>query len=127
MLTNLRFIAFLILSIMVSGCSTSARFVIPQDSKLIVYNREIAQTTEPVTMRPFFWNTAAGVNYRLYQNGNIIKEGKLRTRFRPVSIFWPPYALIYWPMGFGGDCYDLTKASDQTVVETGCLDKEMTN
>lgn len=110
----------------VSGCSTSARFIIPQDSELIVYNREVAQTNAPVKMRPFFWNAAGGVKYRLYQHGSLVKEGKLKTRFRPVSIFWPPYALIYWPMGFGGRCYDLTTASNQKFVEAGCLEHEMT-
>lgn len=123
MLFNLRFFIISIALLIASGCSTSARFILPEDSKLIVYNREVTQTTKPVAMRPFFWNAAPGVNYRLYQNGNVIKEGKLQTQFRPVSIFWPPYALIYWPMGFGGDCYDLTKANNKTVVVAGCLDR----
>ncbi|HSQ41293.1 MAG TPA: hypothetical protein VLM37_03325 [Fibrobacteraceae bacterium] len=66
--------------------------------------------------RPYFWTAAGGIPYRLEKNGEVIQEGKVPAHFRVVSIFWPPYALIYWPMGFGGDRnYDLTTASDATT------------
>jgi len=38
----------------------------------------------------------------------MIKDGKLCSKFRVVSIFWPPFALIYWPLGYHSDItYDL--------------------
>ena len=50
----------------------------------------------------------AGIPYSLQKDGKVVKEGKLRTKFRTVSIFWPPFAAIYWPMGFNPDItYDL--------------------
>ena len=52
---------------------------------------------------------AGGIPYKLEKDGKVVGEGKLQAKFRPVSIFWPPAALIYWPMGFGWGCYDLTK------------------
>ncbi|MGZ5602355.1 MAG: hypothetical protein ACXWFX_17320, partial [Methylobacter sp.] len=66
-----------------------------------------------VTTKPFFWTAAGippegGIPYRLEKGGKVVKEGKLRTKFRTVSIFWPPFAAIYWPMGFNPDItYDL--------------------
>jgi hypothetical protein len=85
-----------------TGCSTTGHFTMPEGSKLYVDNRP-----EPVPidsagvakMRPFFWTSASGIRYRLEKDGVIVKQGKLRSEFRPVSIFWPPYAMIYWPMG----------------------------
>ena len=32
----------------------------------------------------------------------------MRAKFRPVSIFWPPVAILYWPIGFRLECNDLT-------------------
>ncbi len=44
----------------------------------------------------------------LRKGGKVVKEGKLRAKFRVVSIFRPPAALIYWPMEFNpGITYDL--------------------
>jgi hypothetical protein len=97
------------LILIASGCSTSAIFKIPDGSELYLYNRPQAMNVEPngrVVTRPFFWTAAGGVPYRLEKDGSVIKEGKLKARFRPVSIFWPPGGLIYWPMGLNAE-YDL--------------------
>jgi len=99
-----------------SGCSTTGHFKVPEDSKLYIYER-----SEPVTVgadgtvetNPFFWTAMGippkgGIPYRLEKDGQTIKEGKLRANFRVVSIFWPPLAYIYWPVGFNPDVtYDL--------------------
>jgi hypothetical protein len=38
----------------------------------------------------------------------------LRTKFRTVSIFWPPFAAIYWPMGFNPNVtYDLVNDTQE--------------
>ena len=61
-----------------------------------------------VTTKPFFWTAAGGVEYRLLKDGKVLKQGRLRPKFRVVSIFWPPVALIYWPMGLNpAITYDL--------------------
>ena len=106
-----------ILSGFLVGCSTYGRFVVPQGSKLYLHERpqsEQIQKDGTVETRPFFWTAAGGVQYKLERDGRVIKEGRLRTRFRVVSIFWPPLALIYWPIGLDRDItYDLVKNKQQ--------------
>jgi len=106
-----------------SGCSTTGTFKVPEDSKLYIYERP-----EPVnvgadgkvTTKPFFWKASAGIAYRLEKDGKIVNEGKLRSQFRPASIFWPPAALLYWPIGFRSDVtYDLVNPEAPTVQVQG--------
>jgi hypothetical protein len=109
-------------SLIISGCSTSGRFKVPDDTELYIYNRttpvEIGANGDVTTM-PFFWNVVGsppnyGIPYRLEKDGRTVKEGKLQAGFRVVSIFWPPYALIYWPMGFNPDItYDLVSDTQE--------------
>lgn len=102
--------------LMMTGCTTTGHFKVPEGSNLYIYKRPEPVTIKPdgeVTTKPFFWTAAGippggGVPYRLEKNGETLKEGKLRAKFRPVSIFWPPFALIYWPMGLNPNItYDL--------------------
>ena len=105
-----------------AGCSTQGRFVIPEGSELYVYDRpqpvDIGANGRVVT-KPFFWTAAgvpphAGIPYRLEQDGKVIDEGGLRAKFRVASIFWPPFAAIYWPMGFNPDItYNLVDGTQQ--------------
>ncbi len=98
-----------------SACSTHGKFRIPEGTELSIYKRPPVSVPADgvVTVNPFFWTAAGippggGVPYSLYKNGQVVKEGKLRAKFRVVSIFWPPFALIYWPMGLNPDItYDL--------------------
>lgn len=106
----------LALLVLVSGCSTTGTFKVPAGTDLYIYKRpepvELGANGEVVT-DPFFWTAAGippggGIPYRLAKDGKTVKEGRLRAKFRPASIFWPPFALIYWPMGFNSDItYDL--------------------
>ncbi|MCB0337144.1 MAG: hypothetical protein KDD62_12590 [Bdellovibrionales bacterium] len=98
-----------------SGCTTTGTFKVPAGTKLSIYERPAVDVPADgkVSTKPFFW-TATGVAphggapYALIRNGQVVKRGKLRVKFRPVSIFWPPFALIYWPMGLNPDItYDL--------------------
>lgn len=98
------------------GCSTSAGFKIPPGTEMVIngersaFKKEVDDNGYPVIeKKPFFWSSVAGIEYSLVQGDKIIKEGKLQAEFRVVSIFWPPYAFIYWPVGFKLSCYDLTK------------------
>jgi hypothetical protein len=97
-----------VLIVLISGCSTTGKFKIPEGSELYIYDRanpvKIREDGK-VTTLPFFWTACGiapkgGIKYRLEKNGNKIKEGRLRTKFRVVSIFWPPFAKFYWPFGF---------------------------
>jgi hypothetical protein len=99
-----------------AGCSTSAGFKLPPDTALLIKGERAVFEPAPgphgypvVETRPFFWDAVVDINYSLVKNDKIVKEGKLPAQFRVVSIFWPPYAMIYWPFGFRLECYDLTK------------------
>ncbi|VXB39234.1 conserved exported hypothetical protein [Pseudomonas sp. 8BK] len=108
-MSSLRLATFLLLALTITGCSTKAWFKLPEHSTISVNQRTEQHPQGLVKTRPFFWNRTAGVPYRLTSaTGETLSEGKLRTRFRVVSIFWPPYSIIYWPMGFGQRCYDLS-------------------
>ncbi len=105
-----------LLAVFAAGCSTTGHFKVPENSKLYIYKRPDPVVIQPdgtVTTKPFFWSAAGfppggGIPYRLEEEGKPAKEGKLRAKFRVVSIFWPPAALIYWPMGMNPDItYDL--------------------
>lgn len=93
---------------LLTGCSTTAQFRLPPDSQIRFGSRETSHPAGQVKTLPYFWDSAGGIPYKLEQNDKVVQEGRLAARFRVVSIFWPPYALIYWPMGFAYRCYDLT-------------------
>lgn len=102
--------------LMMAGCSTTGHFKVPDGSSLYVDNRPlpvVIKANGEVTTEPFFWSVAgippdSGIPYRLEKAGKTLKEGRLRTKFRVESMFWPPAANIYWPMGFNPDItYDL--------------------
>lgn len=108
------------LSLGLAACTTTGRFVVPQGSQLEVYRRPVTVGSDGrVVTRPFFWTAAGippggGVEYRLLKDGKAIQQGRLRAKFRVVSIFWPPFALIYWPMGLNPDVtYDLVKGKQE--------------
>lgn len=97
--------------ITLAGCSTTGHFVVPEGTDLYIYQRPEPVTVKSdgsVTTRPFFWTAmglppGGGIPYRLEKDGETLKEGRLRARFRVVSIFWPPFAAIYWPTGFNSN------------------------
>jgi hypothetical protein len=114
----------LALAAVVSGCSTTTYFKLPENSKVQIYKREQQYSEGLVKTRPFAWSAAGGIPYKITDatSGNTLQEGKLRARFRVGSIFWPPFAIIYWPMGYGQRCYDLTQAAPQTCTHQDMID-----
>ncbi len=99
-----------------AGCSTTASFKLPPNTDLLIKGERVtfedkrdSEGYPVLETRPFFWDSVADIKYSLVQNDKIIKEGRLPSQFRIISIFWPPYAIVYWPFGFRLDCYDLTK------------------
>ncbi|OGW26486.1 MAG: hypothetical protein A2X56_01830 [Nitrospirae bacterium GWC2_57_13] len=103
-----------ILGLALAGCSTSARFIIPENTELVVHGKKATpgELGTTIQLRPLFWSSLSGIDYQLIRKDTVVQSGKLPSRFRIASIFWPPYALIYWPVGFRYSCYDLT----QTVI-----------
>lgn len=97
------------------GCSTTGHFVTPPDTKLVVMGRDVEKQSDGrVTTAPFSWGGAGGIPYRLEKNGEVVQKGKLRAKFRVVSIFWPPLGAIYWPMGFNPEItYDLVNQTQK--------------
>lgn len=100
------------------ACSTTAKFNLPPGTTAHVTDRTVTPGPDGVwKTSPFFWSEAGGASYRLVDaNGKVVRAGKLKTHFRAASIFWPPFALIYWPMGLHKAGYDLTKPADGYIV-----------
>ncbi len=110
----------LVVGLVCVGCTTTGRFVVPKGTQLEVYERPVTlDSNGQVITKPFFWTAAGmppggGIKYRLLKDGKVVKEGRLRAKFRVVSIFWPPLAIIYWPMGMNPNItYDLVKDTQQ--------------
>ena len=106
----MRIIALLSILIFTVGCSTVGRFNVPKGHDLYVYDQKVPKSQfNYYKRRPLTWGTAAGVRYMLKKDGKVVEKGTLKTQFRVVSIFWPPVALAYWPMGFSRQTYDFTE------------------
>lgn len=96
---------------LLTGCSTVGHFKTPEGTSLYIDSHPVPVTLARdgmVVRRPFFWRAAGGISYRLEKDDVIVQHGKLPAKFRVVSIFWPPAAIIYWPLGFANYTYDLT-------------------
>lgn len=108
-----------------SGCYTSASFILPPNTDLMINGKRIPQDVRDengrvkLERRPFFWNSIMGINYMLLEGDKVVKKDKLPSSFRVVSIFWPPYAYLYWPVGFGLDCYDLSNPQKEFIEGCG--------
>ena len=108
-------LAVLIVVFLASGCSTVTSFNLPENSKVRIYERErLYESNEKVKMRPFFWTASGGIKYEVIREGEVIESGRLSSKFRVVTIFWPPFSSIYWPLKFRYKNYDLT-AEDSTM------------
>ncbi len=103
------FMVFLLgLALLQLGCSTTATFKIPEGTSLFIHERPVGLDDDGrLTTRPFFWTAGGGVKFKLKRGSEVLDEGRLSVKFRPASIFWPPFALIYWPLGFRFQQYDL--------------------
>lgn len=106
----------------ITGCSTRGTFVVPEGADLYIHHRSepvVVKEDGTVTTRPYSWSAmgvapSGGITYRLEQDGEVVKEGKLRAVFRGASIFWPPYAIIYWPTGLNPHItYDLVNDTQE--------------
>ena len=103
------FVYLTILALLISGCSTGTYVKLPDNTELIIERgNQVPREEGYIVSRPMSWGSAAGIPYRLERDGEIVDQGKMRAKFRPASIFWPPFAIFYWPMGFRQKCYDLT-------------------
>lgn len=91
------------------GCSTTGHFKVPAGTDLFVAEQQVPPASYgEYKRRPFFWSKVGGIPYMLKRGDNVVETGTIGAKFRVVSIFWPPYALIYWPVGFKSEVYDFT-------------------
>lgn len=110
-------------ALLIAGCTTTGQFVIPEGTQLEVHRRPVSVGPDgKVTTQPFFWTavgipeSGGGIEYRLFRDGEVIQQGRLRTKFRVASIFWPPifHGVIYWPLGFNPNItYDLVRGTQE--------------
>lgn len=120
---SIRFSTLLLVTLVTTGCSTGAWFKLPENSTLIVNERPVKYNQGLVKSRPFSWGASGGIPYRLQDSQtNTIQDGRLKSRFRVASIFWPPVGIAYWPMGFSQRCYDLTGDTPQTCTYQDLLE-----
>jgi len=95
--------------LVVTGCQTSTRLLLPPKTDILLKGERFQGNQDgyaEVTTTPYFWT---GISYELVQGDKVVQQGKMPSRFRFVSLLWPPYAILYWPKGFSYNCYDLTK------------------
>lgn len=118
MKNTLKLFFFAAITTVMVGCSTSSKFVIPAGHTLKVTDRPVVVGADGEwKTSPFFWDTTGGAPFYLYDSsGKMVRQGKLKMQFRVASIFWPPFALIYWPMGLNKQGYDLSKPGDGYLV-----------
>lgn len=101
-------ICALVLTFLIQGCSTATYIKLPENSVLkINKGGEVPYEEGRLVRRPFSWSSAGGIKYEIEKDGEVIKKGKMRSKFRAASIFWPPFGIFYWPIGFRLDCNDL--------------------
>lgn len=98
------------IALFVSGCSITTYVKLPEDTVLkIKRGEETPHSQGKLTRTPLSWSSAGGIPYKLEKDGEIVQEGRMSSKFRVASIFWPPVGAVYWPMGFRYPCYDFTK------------------
>lgn len=99
----------LVVMVILSACSTSTYVKLPEGAVLkIERGQELPHEEGKIDRTPLSWSSAGGIPYRIEKDGAVIRKGKMRAKFRPASIFWPPFAILYWPIGFRLACNDLT-------------------
>ena len=98
-----------------SGCSTTAHLKMPAGTHLEVNGNSVyANEHGAWRTSPFFWS---GADYQLKdKSGKVIQTGSLKTHFRVASLFWPPFAIIYWPKGFSSNLYDIESPDGEMVT-----------
>jgi hypothetical protein len=116
-----RVLSVMIVLFVLSGCSTSTSFMLPPNTDLMINGERIPLDVKDeaghVTLerRPFFWSSVMGIEYILLQDDKVIKKDRLPSAFRVESIFFPPYAIFYWPIGFRFKCYDLSNPKKEFI------------
>jgi len=127
---NINLIIFFSLFIFLSGCSTTMQVTLPADSELYINGSSTPTTIEEdgsITTYPYFWNSAGtppsgGISFQVKRGKQIITNGQFFSQFRPMSLLWPPLAILYWPMGFSDkvaynlDNYTETTNNKKTII-----------
>lgn len=101
-----------VMAMLAAGCTTRSYVKLPADSVVYLHERQVSWDSGRVVSRPFFWTAFSGVKYEVEKGSEVTQKGRLATSFRPVALFWPPFAIIYAPMGLKHDCYDFTLGAE---------------
>lgn len=118
---NSHALSVIITLLVLSGCHTSASFILPPNTELMINGERVSFDSKDEEGRakfqrtPFFWTSIVGIEFMLLQDDKIVKKDKLPSEFRIASIFWPPYAIFYWPVGFQFECYDLSDPKKEFI------------
>ncbi len=121
--------AAIMVMVILSGCHTTASFMLSPNTQLMINGERVTfdshdQDGYPKLERlPFFWTSITGIEYAILRGDTIIKKERLPSEFRIASIFWPPYAYIYWPVGFSFDCYDLRDINKEFIEKCPTRDE----
>ncbi|MES2673135.1 MAG: hypothetical protein V4660_02795 [Pseudomonadota bacterium] len=109
-ITNVGVIFFI--AVLLSACTTSGKFVVPEGSKLYLGDRTTPVNIDSrgiVKTKAFGWEAMGlpptkGIPYRLVVDGKTTKEGRLRAKLKVSSIFFPPIiGIIAYPTGLNPD------------------------
>jgi hypothetical protein len=118
-------LSMMIVLLLLTGCHTTASFMLPPNTGIVIDGVRVADADRDeagnirLDRRPFFWDSIVGIKYELIQDDKVIKKDKLPSAFRVVSVFFPPYAILYWPVGFRFNCYDLTNPKKEFIERCG--------
>ncbi len=101
-------LALVCAALVLSGCGTGTKFILPEGTRIYLVAKDRTFSEGKAKMRPFWWNSFSGIDFKLLKERETVREGSLDSDFRVTSFFWPPLAFLYWPIGFEWNCYDLT-------------------
>jgi hypothetical protein len=119
----------IIVMVFFAGCTTSASFMLPPNTALMINDERfifesIDKDGYPKYERtPFFWTPIIGIEYGLLQVEKEVKKDRLPSECRLASVFWPPYTLIYWSVGFHLEYYILTDIKKEIIEQCPTHDK----
>ena len=104
-------VALVAAAALATGCAvtTKAAFRVPKGAVLKVNDKPVTLADDGTAeLKAFGWGASKGVSYTVTRGEKVVMEGELETAFRAMSIFWPPFAVLYAPYELAKTKYDLT-------------------
>ena len=69
---------------LLSACATGTRFVLPEGTKVYIPTKDSAFSQGRARTRPFFWNSAGGIDYQLLKEGESDQTRRAHFEFQVV-------------------------------------------